>query len=361
VRDSRPRRKLTVARGPREDDAPLTTTGGERKHKPVADRPKALVTAPFRGEGMDTLRSIADVVYDPWIEHVPLRLYDGEKLARRIQDEGADVLVVESDFVNGPVFELPLRVIGSCRGDPNNVDVAAATQAGIPVLRAPGRNADAVAELTVALLFAVNRFVVPADRDVRAGEVYKDGKIPYQRYRAWQLAGRTAGVIGLGAVGRATKWRFEGLGLRVLSFDPYNPEATHHDALDDMLAECDVVSMHAVVTPETEKLMGKSQFDAMKPGSIYINSARAMLHDTDALVAALQSGHLAGAGLDHFTGEHLPTDHPLVSMSNVVLTPHIGGATYDTEANHSKLIADDIARLFRGERPVNCVNPEVLS
>jgi D-3-phosphoglycerate dehydrogenase len=86
-----------------------------------------------------------------------------------------------------------------------------------------------------------------------------------------------------------------------------------------------------------------------------------MLHDTDALVAALQSGHLAGAGLDHFTGEHLPTDHPLVSMSNVVLTPHIGGATYDTEANHSRLIADDIARLLRGERPVNCVNPEVLS
>ena len=327
----------------------------------MADRPKALVTAPFRGEGMETLRAIADVVYDPWIEQVPLRLYDGEKLARRIQNEAAELLVVESDFVNGPVFELPLRVIGSCRGDPNNVDVAAATKAGVPVLRAPGRNADAVAELTVALLFAVNRFVVPADRDVRAGEVYKDGKIPYQRYRAWQLAGRTAGVVGLGAVGRATKWRFEGLGLRVLSFDPYNPEATHHDALDDMLAECDVVSMHAVVTPETEKIMGKSQFDAMKPGSIYINSARAMLHDTDGLVAALQSGHLAGVGLDHFVGEHLPTDHPLVSMSNVVLTPHIGGATYDTEANHSKLIADDIARLFRGERPVNCVNPEVLA
>src|SRR5438045_1093368 len=115
----------------------------------MADRPKALVTAPFRGEGMDTLQSLADVVYDPWIEQVPLRLYDGEKLAARITQEGADILVVESDFVNGPVFELPLRVIGSCRGDPNNVDVPAATKAGIPVLRAPGRNADAVAELTL--------------------------------------------------------------------------------------------------------------------------------------------------------------------------------------------------------------------
>jgi D-3-phosphoglycerate dehydrogenase / 2-oxoglutarate reductase len=326
----------------------------------VTERPKALVTAPFRGEGMETLRSVADVVYDPWIEQVPLRLYDGEKLAGRLRDEGADVLIVESDFVNGPVFDLPLRLIGSCRGDPNNVDVAAATKAGIPVLRAPGRNANAVAELTVALLFAVNRFVVPADRDVREGKVYSGGKIPYQRYRAWELAGRTAGIIGLGAVGRATRWRFEGLGLRVLSFDPYNPDATHRDSIDEMVAECDVVSMHAVVTPETEGLMGEQQFAAMKPGAIYVNSARAMLHDTDALVAALQSGHLGGAGLDHFKGENLPTDHPLCAMSNVVLTPHIGGATYDTEANHSKLIADDVVRILRGDKPVNCVNPEVL-
>jgi D-3-phosphoglycerate dehydrogenase len=329
----------------------------------MADRPRALVTAPFRGEGMDTLQRVADVVYDPWIEHTPLRLYDGEKLAARLRDEAADILVVESDFVAGPVFDLPLRVIGSCRGDPNNVDIAAATKAGIPVLRAPGRNADAVAELAVALLFAVNRFVVPADRDVRAGEVYARGTIPYQRYRAWQLAGRTAGIVGLGAVGRATKWRFEGLGMRVLSFDPYNPDATHRERaeLPAMLAECDVVSMHAVVTPETEGLIGAAELAAMKPGGIYLNTARAALHDIDALVGALASGHLAGAGLDHFKGENLPSDHPLCAMDNVVLTPHIGGATYDTEANHSRLIADDIVRVLAGEKPVNCVNPEVLT
>jgi D-3-phosphoglycerate dehydrogenase / 2-oxoglutarate reductase len=323
-------------------------------------RPRALVTAPFRGEGMDLLNEITDVIYDPWIEQVPLRLYDGEKLAARLLAEQAEVLIVESDFVNGPVFDLPLRVIGSCRGDPNNVDVGAATAARIPVLRAPGRNADAVAELTMALMFAVNRFLIPADADVRTGKVYAGGKIPYQRYRAWQLAGRTVGIVGLGAVGRAAKWRFVGLGMKVLAFDPYNEEATHRDNLHDMLAECDVVSVHAVVTPETEGLIGAAAFAAMKPGTIYINSARAMLHDTDALVAALQSGHLGGAGLDHFKGENLPTDHPLCAMPNVVLTPHIGGATYDTEANHSKLIADDVARILRGEKPVNCVNPEVL-
>jgi D-3-phosphoglycerate dehydrogenase len=310
---------------------------------------------------MSTLQTLADVVYDPWIEQVPLRLYDGEKLAARIEAEGANLLVVESDSVKGRVFDLPLVCIGSCRGDPNNVDVEAATNAGIPVLRAPGRNADAVAELTIALMFAVNRFLVPADRDVRSGEVYSGGKIPYQRYRAWELSGRTVGIVGLGAVGRAARWRFEGVGMRVLSFDPYNPDATHNDDLEGMLGECDVVSVHAVVTPETEGLIGAEQFAAMRPGAIYINSARAMLHDTDALVEALQSGHLGGAGLDHFLGEHLPTEHPLCSMTNVVLTPHIGGATYDTEANHSKLIADDIARILAGEKPVNCVNPEVLT
>ncbi len=327
----------------------------------MAERPRALVTAPFRGEGMETLQSLADVVYDPWIEQVPLRLYKGEQLAARIEAEGANLLIVESDSVKGPVFDLPLLCIGSCRGDPNNVDVEAATKAGIPVLRAPGRNANAVAEITIALMFAVNRWLVPADHDVRAGEVYAGGKIPYQRYRAWELSGQTVGIIGLGAVGRAAKWRFEGLGMRVLSYDPYNPAATHNSDLDSMLAECDVVSNHAMVTPETEGIMGAAQFAAMKAGGIYINSARAMLHDTDALVAALLSGHVGGAGLDHFIGENLPVDHPLCAMPNVVLTPHIGGATYNTEANHSKLIADDVARILAGDTPVNCVNPEVLS
>lgn len=325
----------------------------------MAARPKALVTAPFRGEGLETLRGVADVELDPWIDYEPLRLLDGEKLAALVDQAGADILIVESDFVNGPVFERPLRLIGSCRGDPNNVDIAGATAAGIPVLRAPGRNADAVAEMTLALLFAVNRWVVPADHDVRTGQMFRDGKIPYQRFRAWQLAGRTAGIVGLGAVGRATAWRLQGIGMRVLSYDPYNPDATHTN-LDAMLPECDVVSMHAVVTPETERMIDERRFGLMKQGAIYLNSARAQLHSLSALTAALQSGHLAGAGLDHFKGERLPEDHPIITMNNVVLTPHIGGATYDTEANHSKLIADDVVRILNGEKPVNCVNPEVL-
>jgi D-3-phosphoglycerate dehydrogenase len=325
---------------------------------PGPTRPRALVTAPFRGEGLAKLEKLADVVLDPWIDHDPIRMYKAEQLAQRAGDEGATIIICESDRCAGPLFDLPLVAVGATRGDPTNVDVAAATAAGIPVLRAPGRNADAVAEMTVALLFAVGRHVVPADRDVRSGQTFKDGTIPYQRYRAWQMAGRTAGIVGLGAVGRAVRWRLEGLGMKVVAFDPYSSEA--HHSLDELLDVSDVISMHAVVTPETTGMIGTEQFARMRDGVIFINTARAMLHDTDALAAALVAGKVGGAGLDHFVGEVLPTDHPLVAMDNVVLTPHIGGATYDTEANHSKAIADDLERLLSGARPVNIVNPEVL-
>src|SRR5947208_1860751 len=319
---------------------------------------RALVTAPFRGEGLDTLKELAEVVLDPWIEYTPLRILDGPKLAERLQQEKADILIVESDFVSDPVFDLPLVAIGSCRGDPNNVDVAGATKKGIPVLRAPGRNADAVAEVACALLFAASRHVIPADQDIRNDTVFKDNTIPYLRYRAWQLAGRTAGLVGLGAVGRALRWRLEGLGMQVVAYDPYADDAK--ETLDQVLDQADVISLHAAVTPETAGMIGAEQFERMKDGVIFINTARAQLHDMDALVAGLQSGKVSAAGLDHFVDERLPKDHPLVAMPNVVLTPHIGGATYDTEANHSRLIADDLARLLSGERPLHIVNPEVL-
>jgi D-3-phosphoglycerate dehydrogenase len=146
--------------------------------------------------------------------------------------------------------------------------------------------------------------------------------------------------------------------MKVIATDPFADDATHE--LDDLLGEADVVSMHAVVGPDTLHMIGAKQFALMKNDAVYLNTARAALHDTDALVEALQTGQIAGAALDHFDGEHLPKDHPLVAMDNVVLTPHIGGATYDTEANHTTLIANGLAQLLNGEVPSNCVNPEVL-
>ena len=338
--------------------SPWRATRGKYDAVSYSSRPRALVTAPLRGAGMERLGRLADVVYDPWIDHTPLRIYDAAALAARVTSEAADVIVVEADSVKGPVLELPLRAIASTRGDPNNVDIPAATAAGIPVLRTPGRNADAVAEMVVALLFAVSRHVLGADADVRAGQVFRDGTIPYQRFRAWEMAGRTAGLVGLGAVGQALRWRLEGLGMTVLAHDPYNDEAKH--TLDEVLAGADVVSMHAPVTEATTGMIGPAEFARMRDGVIFLNAARAQLHDHDALVAALGEGKVAGAGLDHFVGEVLATDDPLTGLANVVLTPHIGGATWDTEARQAAMVADDLDRLWSGQRPRHIVNPEVL-
>jgi D-3-phosphoglycerate dehydrogenase len=325
----------------------------------MTDRPIIYATAPLRGPGLDTLRELGDVIEDSWISATEMRIFNDEQLAAKIAETGATIVICEADQCKGAVLDAGLIAIASTRGDPTNVDLPAATAKKIPVLRAPGRNADAVAEMTIALMMAVNRHVLRADTDVRNDNVYLDGTIPYQRFRAWQVAGRTAGLVGLGAVGRATKWRLEGLGMKVVAHDPYADDATHE--LDELLSVSDVVSMHAVVAPETAQMIGAKQFALMKDDAIYLNTARAALHDTDALVEALQTGQIGGAGLDHFEGENLPKGHPLLDMTNVVLTPHIGGATYDTEANHTTLIANGLAQLLRGETPDNCVNPEVLT
>ena len=206
--------------------------------------------------------------------------------------------------------------IGSTRGDPTNVDLAGATAEGIPVLRAPGRNADGVAELTVGLLLAVTRHLAaPPTATCATGEVYRDGTIPYQRFRAWQLAGRTAGLVGLGAVGpghRAGGSRASACGC--IAYDPFAADATH--ALDDLLAEADVVSMHAAVTPDTLGLMGAEQFAAhaararstsTRPGPPCTTSTRS--------TAALRVGPPRPAPASTTSrASTSPTDHPLVAM-----------------------------------------------
>ncbi|KAB2352676.1 NAD(P)-dependent oxidoreductase [Actinomadura rudentiformis] len=318
---------------------------------------RALVLAPMRGPGWELLNELADVVYEPAYEPAaeqrPFRLRPAADVARGLAETGATILVAEADEVAGPVFDHPLELVAVTRSDPGNVDVAAATARGIPVLCTPGKGADAVAELTVALLFAVARGVVAADRSVREGSVYAGGVTPYQRHRAWQLAGRTFGIVGLGAVGRAVWWRMDGLGMRVVACDPYAEGATHK--LPELLNVADVVSMHAALTEETHGMIGDRQFEIMKDGAVFLNTARAELHDTGALASALSSGSLAGAGLD--SGE---PSHPLAGLPNVVLTPHIGGATFDAEADQAQLVAADIERLRRGELPQHCVNPEVF-
>ena len=327
---------------------------------------KILSLAPLAGPGLDRLHDLGDVELDPWDEHVPIRMTAGPDLVARL--EGIDVLLVEADPVSGDVIEgaESLRVIGTCRGDPVNVDIEGATKAGIPVLRAPGRNADAVAELTIGLILAVTRGIVAADADVRAGRWVIDERIPQQRYRGRELASMTFGLVGCGEVGRATGRRLAALDATVLGFDPYADSADLRALgiepveLAELLERSDVISVHAAVTPETRGMLDEEAFGRVKPGAFFVNAARFGIADERALLDALASGRLAGAALDHFEGEFLPADHPLLSMPNVVLTPHIGGQTAQTVENHTNAMADGLEALLEGREPPNVVNPQVL-
>src|SRR5438132_7729237 len=276
---------------------------------------KILSFAPLAGPGLEKLRSFGDLEIDPWDDHVPIQMHAGPDLVDRL--DGVEVVLVEADPVSADVIEAAgsLRVIGTGRGDPVNVDIHAATRAGIPVLRAPGRNADAVAEFTIGLIFAVVRGIVASDADVRAGRWVVDDRIPQQRYRTREIAGATVGLVGCGAVGQATARRLAGLGATVIAFDPYaDPKALASlgvelvDDLDSLLGRADVVSIHAAVTPETRGMLGPDEFAHMKPGAYFVNSARFGVAQEAALMDALRSGHLAGAAFDHFEGEFLPAD-----------------------------------------------------
>ena len=215
----------------------------------TSTRPTALVTAAVSGPGLDLLDQLADLV-----ARLVARPAHAADLQRPSswpsgwQRKGPSIVVVESDRCAGPCStSSPLVAVASCRGDPNNVDVAAATAAGVPGAAGTGpqRRRGGRAGRGPAL----RRH--PRRRGRRTGtcatgQIYRDGTIPYQRYRAWELAGRTAGLVGLGAVGRALRWRLRGLGLEVLAYDPYAADAT--STLDQLLARSDVISVHAPVT-----------------------------------------------------------------------------------------------------------------
>lgn len=315
------------------------------------------LTAPLGAKAMAKLQKLGEVTAEPWITEKKIHILGPDELAEKLRKTDAHILICEADLVSGPVFETGLKLIASCRGEPTNVDIEGATKAGIPVVNTPGRNADAVAELTIGLLLGLTRHFLSADREVRAEKIFSK-TIPYQRHRAHEIKGRIFGIVGLGSVGQAVKWRAEALGMRVLACDPYNPEA--ESTLEELLKNADYISMHAPALPETLHLMNAREFALCKKGAYYINTARASLHNLDALTEALSSGHLAGAALDHFEGESISKNHPLVKMENVILTPHIGGATYETEERQGQMIVKDIQLLMKSEMPKNIVNPEVL-
>jgi len=266
----------------------------------------------------------------------------------------ADAMIASTERLSRDVLsQTKLRVVARMGVGYDSVDVAAATDLGIAVTITPGTLEDSVAEHTVALMLGVSRALVGRDGEVRSG---RWSRVPLPR-----MAGRTFGIVGLGRIGRAVVPRVQGLGMKVVAFDPFADQATASRlnvkllSLAALLATADVVSLHTTTSPETTNMINRQTLAQMKPGAIFINTGRGALVDEEALCEALDRGHLFGAALDVFKTEPLPLDSPLLKYDNVLLCTHMGGLDCDSQAAMSSRAAQCIVDLHEGRWPDECV------
>ena len=328
---------------------------------------RAFITASFHPAAKARLERHMEVAHEDWRVRQAI-YFDGSTFAERIRQLGADVLIVEADLVHAEVLErCPLRMIGCCRGDPVNIDLELATRKGIPVFHTPGRNADAVADLTLAFMLMLARHLPQVAETFQGGgpafERTGDFLEMYNRFTGVELGGQTVGLVALGAVGREVAARLRAFKARVLAYDPYvrqPPEGVELTGLEELLRASDFVSLHAPVTAETQNLVSRERLALMKPSAYFINTARAALTDEDALYEMLVAGRLAGAALDVLQNEPLQGGNRFLSLPNVIVTPHLGGATHDVVRHQSDIVVDAIESYLRGERPRWIANPEVL-
>ncbi|HSS94025.1 MAG TPA: NAD(P)-dependent oxidoreductase [Candidatus Dormibacteraeota bacterium] len=285
------------------------------------------------------------------------------QLAARAAD--VDVLIVHGAPVTAEVLEAAPRLALICcaRGGPVNVDVAAASARGIPVVNTPGKNAESVADQAIAFMIMLARGFPRAQRFLLDGGTLGESAFEGARFLGHDLGGHVLGLVGFGNVGRRVHKRAVAFGMRVIVYDPYVragelASTEQVPALADLLSTADFVSLHVRATAETENLFGSRQFAAMKPGAFFLNTARESLVDEEALDAALESGHLAGAALDVVRPRVGSGPHPLLRHENVVITPHIGGATHETLLRGVTMVAEDVARFAAGEPLRSVVNKE---
>jgi glyoxylate reductase len=322
-------------------------------------KPKVFVTRPLPGEVLERLRAQCEVVVHPHDARIPQ-----EQLAESCRDvEG--LLVVSAGVSAEVLAQAPkLRVVANCGVGYDNINVAACTQRRIVVTNTPGVLTETTADLAFALLMAVARRVAEGDRFVREGHW-----LHWEWRLLWgaDIFGKTLGIYGLGRIGQAVARRGRGFAMRILYHDPIRPpEAVERELAaryvdrTTLLRESDFLSLHVPLTADTRRLIRAQDFASMKCTAFLINAARGKVVDEAALVEALQSKQIAGAGLDVFEDE--PHVHPgLMKLDNVVLMPHVGSATAETRLKMASLAVENLLAALEGRRPPNVVNPEVLS
>jgi D-3-phosphoglycerate dehydrogenase / 2-oxoglutarate reductase len=253
-----------------------------------------------------------------------------------------------------------LLLVSSTGAGYDTIDVAACTRAGVAVVNQTGGNAVSVAEHTFGLLLGVSRKMIECDRRMR-----RETGFGREQVMGREIHGKTIGIVGIGNVGTRVAALARAFGMNVLATDPLldAAEITRRGArpvaLDELLAQSDVVSLHCPRDATTLKMIDADAFARMKPGAIFVTTARGGIHDEQALEAALASGRLAGAGIDVWDQEPPPLDHPLLARDNVFATFHTAGVTHEARRNMATIAAEQVTGVLAGQRPPRLVNPQV--
>jgi glyoxylate reductase len=330
----------------------------------MTERPKILVTQKVPDPAYPPLEAIGDVEANMeegviWPYEELLRRGPGHDYIFCLLTDNIDARFLEACAASTP----RLKLVANMAVGFNNIDVEVATRLGIGISNTPGVLSDTTADFAFALLMATARRIPEAERYLRAG-----------KYKGWgpllfcgaEVHRATLGLIGAGRIGKIVAKRASGFEMRVIYYDVYRMSAEEESTynvtympIDDVLKQADFISIHTPYMPSTQHLISERELSLMKPSAILINTARGPIVDEKALVKALQSGIIGGAGLDVFENE--PAVEPeLMMMENVVITPHIASASLKTRTLMATMASDNIVAHFHGQLPPNIVNPEVL-
>jgi D-3-phosphoglycerate dehydrogenase len=316
---------------------------------------RVIITEPIHEHGLDILRRETQAVYLPELPGRTLadEIKEADAIAVRVVKIGADLLARADN----------LRIIAKHGVGYDNIDVEAATARGVVVVNSPV-NAESVAEHNLGLMLSLSKQIATTERALRENRLG-----PREEYMGVEMKGKTLGLIGLGRIGselaRKCQLAFD---MPVMVYDPYVPAEkveqmgyTRIESMDEVLREADFVVICVPLTRETADLIGTRELGLMKPGAFLVNSSRGGIVDETALHDHLVKGGIAGAGLDVFTQEPPPADHPLLGLDNFIATPHIAGVTAEAMRMMAITVAEEIVRVLCGERPKHPVNPQVLA
>ena len=307
---------------------------------------RCFVTRRLPGQALDRLANMHEL--DLWSDPSPP--FPAELLARAREADG--LLSQLTERVDGPLLDACPRLVAvsNFAVGVDNVDLAAATERGVPVGHTPGVLTEATADMAWALMLSAARRLPEADRAVRSGGWRWEPDF----LLGHEVHGATLGIVGLGRIGSAVARRAEGFGMEVI-----HTSQGGGVPLDQLLERSDFVSLHAPLNASTRGMIGADALRRMKPSAILVNTARGPLVDTDALVQALREGWIAGAALDVTDPEPLPPDHPLLGCPGLTIAPHLGSATHRTREAMADIAVDNLLAALRGERMPHCANPEV--